>query len=272
MTRGAIIARNPIYSPNMTSNDAAILEEICTLLTAQGAEVVQLDGKNEIPAGIDIVCSMSRTASTLQRLKAAETSGTRVLNPTAAVEKCSREHFMKCLNDNAIPQPHYILVKSSEELLDDCFPCWIKKAEGWSNHKDDVSFANTKEEAITAIGRMASRGITQFIQMQHHQGDIVKFYGIGDRLFHYSYPTNSKFGLEEINGEPMKYRFDNNKLKNIAQDAAKTLGLLIYGGDAIIGPQGDICIIDMNDFPSFTAIRKDAAREIAYLIMNKIEK
>ena len=45
MTIVATIARDPADSPNMTSNDAAILEQIGTLLTERGVEVVQFDGK-----------------------------------------------------------------------------------------------------------------------------------------------------------------------------------------------------------------------------------
>ena len=105
--------------------------------------------------------------------------------------------------------------------------------------------------------------------MLHCTGDIVKFYGIGLDLFHYCYPGNGKFGKEEINGTPQHYSFDTHMLKALAQKAAIAIGLDIYGGDAIITPQGEIFIIDINDFPSFSAIRDIAAKEIATLIMNK---
>lgn len=271
MIRVATIARDSADSPNMASNDAAILERIGSMLTERGAVVTQIDGNTEIPQESDIICSMSRTASTLHWLKAAEARGVKVMNPPTAVERCSRIEFMKILSDNNIPQPLYKIIDTADELLDECFPCWIKKAEGWSNHKEDVSFAQTKEEATAAVEQLASRGIGEFIQMQHCKGDIVKFYGIGNRLFHYSYPVNGKFGHEKINGAPQNYIFDADKLKGIAQRAAEAIGLVIYGGDAIISSKGDITIIDINDFPSFTAIREEAAREIAEIIMNKTE-
>ena len=271
MIKVAIIARDQADSPNMASNDAAILERISTMLREGGVEVVEIGNNTKIPQDIDIVCSMSRTTSTLQWLKDAEARGGKVLNPTTAVERCSRIEFMKILSDNNIPQPLYRIVDTADELLDDCFPCWIKKAEGWSKHKDDVCFVQSREEAIWAMEQLASRGIGQVIQMQHCRGDIVKFYGIGDRLFHHIYPTGGKFGHEEINGAPQEYSFDTDRLKEIAQRAAKAIGLEIFGGDAIIGPAGDISIIDINDFPSFTAIREAAAQEIAGIIMNKTE-
>lgn len=269
MKKIATIARNTADSPNMTANDAAILECITAELQQRGAVVTRIGEDEEIPRGTQAVCTMSRTACTIERLKQAEAQGITVINTPAAVENCSRRHFMEILRRNAIPQPKYHIISGIGGLCEDCFPCWIKKADGWSNHSDDVTFATTMEEASATIEQMASRGITECIQMQHCTGDIIKFYGVGNDFFHYCYPGNGKFGKEAINGAPQHYSFDSNTLKSIAQDAAKAIGLDIYGGDAIITPQGGIYIIDMNDFPSFTAIRDIAAVEIATLIMNK---
>ena len=38
---------------------------------------------------------------------------------------------------------------------------------------------------------------------------------------------------------------------------------LLYGGDAVVSSEGDIRIIDFNDWPSFSACRDDAAKAIA---------
>lgn len=212
---------------------------------------------------------MSRTANTIEQLKRAEEHGIIVINSTTAVENCSRKQFMEILRHNDIPQPAYTIIDSTAGVTRMCYPCWIKKADGWCNHKDDVCYVQSAEEATRAIGQMAQRGITEFILMQHCKGDIVKFYGIADRLFHYCHPTTGKFGHEEKNGTPRHYAFDTTTLKEIAQRAAQAIGLEIYGGDAIITPQGEIFMIDINDFPSFTLVREAAAAEIAGLIMSK---
>ena len=269
MKKIATIARSTADSPNMTANDAAILECITAELQQRGAKVTCIGKDEEIPNDTHVVCTMSRTAGIIERLRQAEANGITVINTTAAVENCSRKRFMEILHRNAIPQPPFHIVNCIDGLCEDCFPCWIKKADGWSNHSDDVTFATTMQEAADAICQMNARGITECIQMQHCTGDIIKFYGVGNEFFHYSYPGNGKFGKEAINGAPQHYSFDSGMLKHLAQDAAKAIGLDIYGGDAIITPQGEIYIIDMNDFPSFTAIRDIAAKEIATLIMNK---
>lgn len=271
MTKIAIIARNPVNSPNMTANDAAILERISAELIRRGAEVLPIGEDDEIPCGTQVVCTMSRSASTIKSLKASEEQGVIVINPTTAIENCSRRCFMEILRSNSIPQPQYCIIGSINEVDDNIFPCWIKKADGWSSHSDDVSFAQTREDANEILSKLALRGIAECIQMQHCPGDIVKFYGVGNDFFHHCYPASTKFGKEEINGAPRHYGFDANALKYIAQKAALAMGLEIYGGDAIITQQGQIYIIDMNDFPSFTAIRDTAAKEIAALIMNKTE-
>ena len=272
MIKIATIARNPIDSPNMTANDAAILERVTALLKEQGADVVNIGQGEEIPHDAQVVCTMSRTANTIEQLKRAEEHGIIVMNSTTAVKNCSRKRFMEILRCNGIPQPAYSIVDSTAVPSNACYPCWIKKADGWSNHKDDICYAQNSEEATRAIELMEQRGIKEFIQMQHSHGDIVKFYGIADRLFHYSYPGSGKFGHEKINGAPRHYAFDDTALKDIAHRAARAIGLEIYGGDAIITLQGEIFIIDINDFPSFTAVREAAAAEIAQLIISKTEQ
>ena len=263
------IARNPVNSPQMVANDAAILERVTSLFTGSGAEVISIGEEEEIPRDTQVVCSMSRTAATIERLKRAEEQGIIVVNTTTAVENCSRKRFMELLQCNGIPQPAYKVIGCTAELMEGCYPCWIKKADGWSCRKEDVCYAQDKEEAARAIELMAQHGERKFIQMQHCRGDIVKFYGIAGRLFHHTYPTGGKFGHEEMNGTPKHYAFNTAALEEIAQRAARAIGLEIYGGDAIITPQGDIYIIDINDFPSFTAVREAAAAEIAALIMSK---
>lgn len=270
MTKIATIARNPIDSPNMTANDAAILQRITAELEANGAEVVQIAESKELPRDIQAVCSMSRTKEVLEMLKKAEKDSIIVFNTIKAVENCSRRLFIEILHKTGIPQPPYRIIESSDTSDENLFPCWIKKADGWSTSKEDVCFAATAADARMALEQMASRGIMQCIQMLHCTGDIVKFYGIGEDFFHYCYPCSGKFGHEKINGTPKHTPFDNSALKEIAQRAASAVGLTIYGGDAVVTDDGCIFIIDINDFPSFTAVRDEAAKEIARLIISNI--
>ena len=270
----ATIARDSINSPNMESNDAMILDSVCRELTAMEVEVVKATSVEEIPLCCDAVCHMSRNGETLKKLSAIEQRGVKVINSTEAVEHCSRIDFVRILAENNIPQPLYKIFSTIEELPPLPFPAWIKRGEGWSCHKDDICFVRNAEEASAAISGMKSRGIEKIIYTEHCKGDIIKFYGIGRDFFHYSYPDpdKSKFGLEKINGTPQCYPFDSDKLKEIAFRAAEAIGLQVYGGDSIITPKGEIYLIDLNDFPSFSAVRQEAAKEIAKTIIKTIQQ
>ena len=46
----------------------------------------------------------------------------------------------------------------------------------------------------------------------------------------------------------------------------------VYGGDAIVAPDGTIRIIDFNDWPSFAPCCQDGGKAIAQAIIQKIEK
>jgi glutathione synthase/RimK-type ligase-like ATP-grasp enzyme len=265
------VAREPEYSPNMASDDAAILEAVSRQLQARGAETIQANG-DSLPPDTDAVCHMSRSKKRLMRLKELEKQGITVINSTAAVENCSRQPMMQRLQEAGIPQPAFTMIDRQTALESLGYPAWIKRAHGWSCHKNDISYAANASEAAAAVREMSSRGIVAMIHCRHIEGDIIKFYGIGRRFFHYSYPDpeKSKFGLERINGAPHRYPFSLENMKEIVFAAAEALGLEIYGGDGIVGSDGSISVIDMNDFPSFSSVREDAAREIAVYMTEKI--
>ena len=56
----------------------------------------------------------------------------------------------------------------------------------------------------------------------------------------------------------------------VNRQAPKWTSMLdVYGGDAIVGPDGVARLIDLNDWPSFSSCRAVAAEAIALMIMNK---
>lgn len=268
----ATIVRDRAHSPNMAANDAAILEAVTTELLARGAEVVVAEGN--ILDGIDAVCHMSRTHSVLQELERAERNGVKIINSPRSVGNCARHKIMTALESAGILQPAFTLIEAGTDLDRLQYPAWIKRADGCSCHKDDVCFAGNATEAREAIERMRSRGIGKQIHCVHIKGDIIKFYGVGRNFFRYCYPDpgKSKFGLERINGTPEGHAFSLEKMREAVFAAAEAIGLEIYGGDCIVDSNGHIYIIDLNDFPSFSAVRKEAAEEIAEYIINKIKE
>ena len=148
------------------------------------------------------------------------------------------------------------------------FPLWIKRGDNCAQKQGDVQFVDDETQFELAMKDFADRGIEQVIVEEHLEGDLIKFYGVeGTPFFYTTYPTEkggfSKFGLEEQNGLPQHFCFDVEKLKWEADRAAQLTGMMVYGGDAVITAEGSVHIIDFNDWPSFAACRKEAAKAIA---------
>jgi hypothetical protein len=61
-------------------------------------------------------------------------------------------------------------------------------------------------------------------------------------------------------------------LRRAAFGAAAALGLEIFGGDAIIQPDGAPVIIDINAWPSYARYRDRAAQAIADLLTVRFQR
>lgn len=262
----ATIARDAANSPHMMEHDTAILKSIEQELAAMGHCVVRI-GKEDIFSGYDAIFHMSREHETLQKLKTAETEGCRVINSPTAVINCSRLQQMTIMQKNNIQQPPYQLPATDGAIITIGYPGWIKKSEGWSQRAEDVAFVTNEKEAAEAIKTIGEATV----YCKHIEGDIIKFYGVKGGFFKYSYPDpeKTKFGHERVNGTPKHHPFNKEELQKVAFAAAEAAGLEIFGGDCIVTAKGDIFIIDLNDFPSFRAVRYEAAREIARIIEHK---
>jgi glutathione synthase/RimK-type ligase-like ATP-grasp enzyme len=273
----AAIAREEIHSPCMVGKDLAILECVIGELTAAGHHAT-LYKANRLETGTlqecsscDAIVHMLRGTEKLAFLETAAKCGATIINSTAAVKNCSRDRFTAILSESGIQQPSYQVTPTKEAPPTAGYPMWIKKNRGWSMHKDDVCYAADHTDAIAIFEQFRQRGIDEVHCCSHIEGDIIKFYGIGTDFFRWYYPNpeNTKFSLERHNGATSNNAFETSRLRAETSAAAKALGLDIYGGDAIITEDGEIYIIDINDFPSFSAFREEAARAIAHLVTSQ---
>ena len=126
-------------------------------------------------------------------------------------------------------------------------PCWVKRY-GYAESPADVIFAPSEEARLEAVEAMRSRGISDIVFQHHREGQEVKFYGVGRNF---------------IRPEGL------SALREKALEAAAEKGLEIWGGDAVIGAGGDIHIIDLNDWPSFSSCREEAAKAIAHYALHQ---
>lgn len=277
------IMRAGAYSPNHIGNDAAIFNAVAEQLRKRGC-IVTVYSEEQFNSGLvkeRIILNMCREQQSIKRLQEMEDDGCIVINSGYGIENCTRERMTRILMGHGIPYPDSIIVNTNEavigELKNACINnCWIKRGDFHAMHKEDVSYVRHAEEAQEVLQEYFFRGIKRAVINKHLVGDLIKFYGMyGSPFFFWFYPFDdghSKYGLEAINGKSKGIDFDIEYLKSICNQAAEALDVKIYGGDCIVSPEGDIRIIDFNDWPSFAPCRNEAAPFIAKCVLNTIKE
>ena len=257
-----MIQRAEQYSPNSVDKDLAILSAVAERLQRRGCEVELLAEEKFAQSSPQcaLVLTMGRRPETLAELK---TVGCRVINAPEGVENCARTRLQTIMESVGTPMP-------PEEGPDGY---WLKRGDAAAQERGDVVFAADKEELSDRISDFSRRGISDYTVSAHVTGDLVKFYGVrGSGFFRYFYPTDdgdTKFDDEQHNGQACHYEFSVADLHGASERLAAAVGIDVYGGDCIVKADGRFCIIDFNDWPSFSRCREEAATAIAGLLTNK---
>lgn len=248
------------FSPNSVDRDRAIMQSV-----AKAVGCCSFIKEEELPLhsallnDVDIILSMARGNDALQILTDAE-SHALVVNSAAAIAVSTRSRIDSLMRNNNIPAAP---LQSSNGW-------WIKRGDQAAQEKSDVRFAADNNEKLRIIEEFQARGINNLVVTAHVEGDLVKFYGVaGTGFFHTCYPTDgnfSKFGDEHLNGKALHTAFNLNCLHHDASKLAGLTGIMVYGGDCIVRPDGSYAIIDFNDWPSFSCCRDEATLAIAQLI------
>ena len=259
------IGRAERFSPNSVEKDAAILKSVCNEICSCGVEIKnekELDGSD----AFSLYLSMGRLSETLTLLAEKQQGGAVVVNtPEAVALCCNRRRLNDVLKLAGVP----LAPEKGEHGY------WLKRADGVAESKLDVQFATDETEAIEVMTRMRVAGVGDILKCAHVEGDLLKFYGVrGTDFFRYYYPGddgNWKFEDEARNGKPQHYEFGVDELTAVADKAAEAAGLDVYGGDCIVRADGTFCIIDLNDWPSFSRCKTEAAKAIAMLVKEKMK-
>lgn len=276
------IMRAGAYSPNHIGNDAAIFNAAAEQLRKRGY-VVNIYSEEQFNANDvkeDVILNMCREQASIVKLQKLEDEGKLVINSGYGIENCTRERMTRILLGSGIPYPDSLIVNTDEaikpQLKKSGFQsCWIKRGDFHAMHKEDVSYVRHPEEAQEVLQEYFLRGIKRAVINVHLVGDLVKFYGVkGTPFFYWFYPFDeghSKYGYEAINGKSKGIKFDEKEMKKICQRAAEELNVDIYGGDCIVSPDGEMRIIDFNDWPSFAPCRTEATPHIAKSVISAIK-
>ncbi len=282
------ITRGRRFSPNMSEKDLIIMQMVSSELMKMGHQTDFVDEDDEeiilgsLVEGIyDAVYTMLRSLRGINLLRQFEERGILTVNSADGISNAGRIRVIEILSKIGTPIPKTLIVNQPEQFKKDflnnllindlSFPCWIKKGEGWAQYPDDVMFVQNLQEAVSQFDVMCKRYPSGTIVLTEHlKGDLVKFYGVeGTDFFFWRYPDpkNSKFGLEAINGSPVRFDFDTVKLKQVCDKAALASKIIVYGGDCVVDADGSFRIIDFNDWPSFSACRNEASKAIAERIL-----
>lgn len=271
------IMRAGVFSPNHIGNDAAIFNIVADQLRKRGC-VVNVYSEEEFIANDiteSVVMNMCRQRESIEKLQRMEDAGALVINSGYGIENCIRERLTRIFQGIGIPYPKSLLVNTNESVIADLekagiSQCWLKRGDFHTLHREDVSYVRHAREAQDVLHEYFLRGIPRAVISEHLEGDLVKFYGIKDSpFFYWLYPMNG--GKSRYAGSDAP-NFDKQTLMKLCQKAADVLDVQIYGGDCIVSAEGDITIIDFNDWPSFAPCRQEAGPQIAKKITSLIKE
>lgn len=257
------IRRKSDYSPNQITNDGLIILKTAQELIKLGADYKLYEESDILSGNIDekVIFSMTRGHDALKQLVKLEESGIFIINSPLASFNCYRINMTVNLKKAGIPFPNSKIVstKSNENYkVRDVGErkIWVKRGDVHAVHREDVSIVYGDEELNFLLKEFARRGIQDVVLQEHIYGDVIKFYSVRDTDF---------FRWYYVNGYN-HYKFDPSRLKKLSENSAEVLNLYIYGGDAIVGEDGSITIIDVNDWPTFANFRDEASKYIAKTI------
>jgi hypothetical protein len=122
---------------------------------------------------------------------------------------------------------------------------------------DDVVAVHDAAALHAALQRFRQRGIHRAVVQRHVPGTVVKFYAVRGHFFHCVPPAVGAKVLADV----------QQRIDALGRDAARALNLEVYGGDCVCAVNGELTLIDLNDWPSYAPCRVEAAKEIAAYLL-----
>ena len=262
--------REAEYSPGRhRSNDAILLEQVADALRMHAFEVdlMTLTEAASTRPHAALVFSMCQGPRALDFLMQWEKDGARLINSPRASLNTYRNRLASLMQSGGIHFPPTTPIatangtRTDREVADVNGGVWLKRGDVHASVSADVQWVDTVDRLRAGLREFAARGITHAAIQQHCAGDEIKFYGVaGRRFFHWFYT-----------GEARNQLLDPASLQDFAETAAAAAGLDIFGGDIVVAPDGELILIDLNDWPSFAPCRDRASEAIAQHLMRRVD-
>lgn len=265
----AAIMRAGTFSPNHIGNDASILSGVAEQLRRRGC-VVNVYSEEQLAEGAvhePIIINMCRQQRSLAILEQLQSQGVLVVNSPQGIANCLRERQTRILIGSNIPCPESIITATDVVVRDrldslDIDKCWVKRADNYAMHREDISYARSSTEAQEVLQEYFLRGITRAVISRHIKGDTIKFYGVLDSpFFFHFFPFDPDIVADEITPDL------DSRIRKLATAAARELGVTVYGGEMVLDKEGNLTLTDFNDWPSFAPCRAQASTAIAKAVL-----
>jgi glutathione synthase/RimK-type ligase-like ATP-grasp enzyme len=262
------IYREKTFSPGRVDDDARIMDMTVADLAFRGHSVrtLRFDALDGQGAQADCVLSMAESKKTLARLEEWQEGGTRVINGVPSVRNCLRATLFRLLPEAGLPVPEGVVLPVDKVHTVCSFrgstQYWLKRGDVHSVNPGDVVKVSNYEETMHALDHFRRSGIEQVLVQEHVDGESVKFYAIAASRYFKAFCFSRN--REEITDRM-------GRLRTLADHAGYAAGLEIFGGDAIATPDGQVFLIDLNDWPSFASCRDSAAQHIAAYVADSLE-
>lgn len=260
------VYREKRFSPGKIEDDAAILDMTLDALTGLGCKVARV-APDALCSGTlrpPCVVTMAQSAETLALLAEWQRQGTRVINSSVSIRNCYRKPLTKLLAEAGIKTPHGRMVNlrgtTAEVDFDWPRPVWLKRGDVHAMQEGDVVLVSSRDDLLPALEHFQRHDIKDALLQEHIDGEVIKFYGVGQRRYFKAFLAKT--------GEDFTRQV--GLLRELAEEAERAVGIEVYGGDAVLTPEHELYLIDLNDWPSFSRCRGEAAESIASYVMNAL--
>ncbi len=267
------IYREKSHSPQREFDDTAILKATSLELEkALNQKIILFEPDEFLKAEIDfsprLIFFMCEEAPYLEKLKRIEAAtGCKLVNTIEGVENTFRENMVALFEKVDFFPKSRILSVNEEKDYEFSLPLWFKRGDYHAIETEDVIFAKYKKDVSQALDSFLKRKIDKVVIQEHIPGDIIKFYCVRDSSSNRDYWFKWFYHKDQNLRE---YPFSRAELYQKVKLSGEIMDLEIYGGDAIVRPDGEIFIIDVNAWPSFALFRKEASFAISTLLLDKL--
>ena len=219
----------------------------------------------------------------MDRLQQWEARGIRIINRPEGILNCQRQRTVAAFAGSDLAFPETVLIDTAavstvrpDQLAKgegmaglpdlpawltgqrrDGAGAWVKRGDVHATEADDVVYVEGADAARGALRRFHARGIATAAVQRHMPGTVLKFYAVRGRFFHcVALPAGGEIPMAAVRG-----------IDTLGRRAAEVLEVEVYGGDCVVGVNGELTLIDLNDWPSYAPCRARAAGGIAAYLL-----